>query len=95
MGSKWASGGEHEGKWWHHGHHSKVESSGRDAQSRSAELRVWLAREAVDRGAVTILLVSHGGMLKQTFNTDAFANAEFRCFDMTASGDFKPSFRIT
>jgi hypothetical protein len=34
------------------------------------------------------------GMLKQTFSTESFANAEFRCFDMTATGDFKPSFRM-
>jgi len=90
MGSKWGPGGEHEGKWWHHGHHSKVESEAGDSLARSAELRTWLASEALSRRIETILLVSHGGILKQTFGTDSFANAEFRAFDLTASGDFKP-----
>ena len=93
-GSKWAAGGAEEGKWWHHGHQTKVEAHAVDAQARSAELRTWLAREAVERGAVLVLLVSHGGMLKQTFSTESFANAEFRCFDMTSTGDYKPTFRI-
>jgi broad specificity phosphatase PhoE len=93
MGSKWAPGGEHEGKWWHHGHHSKVEASAEDSQARSAELRVWLAKEAIARGLQTVLLVSHGAILKQTFCTEAFANAEFRCFDLTSTGDYKPSYR--
>jgi len=95
MGPKWDVGGEHEGKWWHHGHHSKIESKAEDSLARSAELRAWLAQEALDRGLATILLVSHGGILKQTFCTDSFANAEFRCFDMTESGDFKPSFQTS
>mmetsp|Transcript_35503 Transcript_35503/g.93167 ORF Transcript_35503/g.93167 Transcript_35503/m.93167 type:complete len:233 (+) Transcript_35503:3-701(+) len=90
MGSKWAPGGEHEGKWWHHGHHSKVEASVEDSQARSGELRVSLAAEALACGVKTVLLVSHGGILKQTFATETFANAEFRCFDLTANGDFKP-----
>ena len=89
-GDKWASGGEHEGKWWHHGHHSKVEASAEDSQARSRELRAWLATEALERGIPLIVLVSHGGILKQTFGTDHFANAEFRCFDLTSNGDFKP-----
>ena len=93
-GSRWAAGGAEEGKWWHHGHQTKVEAHAVDAQARSAELRTWLAREAVERGALIVLLVCHGGMLKQTFCTESFANAEFRCFDMTASGDFKPTFRM-
>lgn len=90
MGSKWAPGGEHEGKWWHHGHHGKVEAKAEDSQARSAELRVWLAKEAIDRGVKLILLVSHGAILKQTFDTQSFANAEFRSFDLTDTGDYKP-----
>jgi broad specificity phosphatase PhoE len=93
MGSKWAAGGEHEGKWWHHGHHGKIEMNEHDAVARSAELRAWLASEAIKRGIRVALLVSHGGMLKQTFGTETFANGEFRCFDLTESGDYKPCVR--
>ena len=94
MGSKWAAGGEHEGKWWHLGHHGKIEMNGDDALGRSAELRAWLACEAIQRGIKVVLLVSHGAMLKQTFGTSTFANGEFRCFDLTDTGDYKPCVRM-
>lgn len=90
MGSRWAPGGAEEGKWWHHGHPGGIESRAEDAQARSTALRTWLAGEAARRGASTVLLISHGGMLKQTFATDSFANSEFRCFDLLVSGALRP-----
>lgn len=90
MGSRWAPGGAEEGKWWHHGHNGGIESRQEDAQARSAALRTWLASEAARRNASTVLLISHGGMLKQTFATDSFANSEFRVFDLLVSGELRP-----
>ena len=75
------------GKWWQHGQTSGIESRPEDAAARSAALRTWLAAEAAARGAESVLLVSHGGMLKQTFATTPFANAEFRLFDLHPSGE--------
>jgi len=83
-------GGADNGKWWHHGHRSGVEAAVADAAARCAALRRWLHVEVASRrGVTTVLLVSHGGMLRQAFGTDGFANAEFRCFDLLASGEFR------
>ena len=62
----------HPGKWWQHGRTSGIESRPEDAAARSAALRTWLAAEAAARGAESVLLVSHGGMLKQTFAGPTF-----------------------
>ena len=55
----------------------------------TSELKPLLASAMLGLGGA-VLLVSHGGMLKQTFATDSFANSEFRCFDLLASGEMRP-----
>lgn len=87
MGSRWAAGGAEEGRWWHHGNDIGYESCHAEAEARAAALRRWLALEAVARRVSTILLVSHGGILKLAFRTRPFANAEFRCFELSEHGE--------
>lgn len=87
MGPQWASGGAEQGKWWHHGHYGGVEADPAAAERRAAALRAWIASEAAARACETVLLVSHGGMLKLAFHTEHFANAEFRCFELAADGE--------
>jgi hypothetical protein len=86
MGKRWAAGGAEEGRWWHHGNEAGYEGCHADADARAAALRRWLAAEAVARRVSTVLLVSHGGILKLAFRTQPFANAEFRCFELSEYG---------
>ena len=87
MGERWSPGGADDGRWWHHGSEIGYENCAADAEARAAALRLWLAQEAAARGTKTILLVSHGGILKLAFSTRAFANAEFRCFELSPQGE--------
>jgi len=87
MGAQWAAGGQDEGKWWHHGNSTGLESSSEDAKARGDALRRMLVREARSRGMQTVLLVSHGGILSLAFKTVPFANAEFRTFHLSVDGD--------
>ena len=87
MGEQWAPGGADEGKWWHHGNSDGLEAKPEAAQARGASLRRMLADEAKARGVRTVLLVAHGGILKLAFETESFANAEFRYFELSAEGD--------
>lgn len=87
MGPRWATGGVDEGKWWHHGTGDGMESDGQAAAARGASLRRLIAEQAQAHGVQTVVLVSHGGILKLTFATDSFANAEFRCFELSAAGE--------
>lgn len=75
------------GKWWLHTAGDRFESAVSFAQ-RANDFREWLGQECEKRQVRRVLVVSHGGLLTQTFNCLAFGNLECRVFDMWPDGSF-------
>jgi len=75
------------GKWWAHSagewHETRTGFS-----SRCSEFKQWLAHECMQRGAKRVLLVSHGGTLKECFGLRSVQNAECRAVDIFHDGVF-------
>lgn len=89
-GTRWGPGGKQAGKWYHHGHKSGNEMNRADALKRAKSLRIKMVSEAQQNSIDTVLLVSHGGMLKLAFEQEAepsFQNGEFRVFDLSFDGE--------
>ena len=73
------------GRWWHHGTRSFETKGG--FKRRCLELKQWLAAipRDIDEGVQTVLVVSHGGVLRECFDFDP-PNCGFRVFDLLPDG---------
>ena len=73
------------GRWWHHGMRSFETKGG--FKRRCLELKQWLASvpRDIQDGAATLILVSHGGVLRESFKFDP-PNCGFVVMDILPDG---------
>lgn len=75
------------GKWWTHGSGTWHETR-EMFSSRCQEFVRWLGTECKRRGAKRVLLVTHGGLLREGFGWRHPMNGECRCIDVSEDGSF-------
>lgn len=75
------------GQWWHH---NSVAISETEAsfKRRTVEFKRWLAKMYTKHNYSHILVVSHGGFLRHSFDNVKFDNCEFRVFDLKSDGSY-------
>lgn len=79
--------GIEDGSWWLHcaGEWHETQAG---FEVRCAEFRRWLGEECARRGARKVLLVTHGGLLRDGFKWMAPKNAECRTIDVLRNGSY-------
>jgi broad specificity phosphatase PhoE len=74
------------GQWWHHG--LSISETEETFKLRTIQFKLWLAKIFVKYNYSHILVVSHGGFLRTSFNQVLYDNTEFRIFDLQKNGAY-------
>jgi len=74
------------GQWWHHG--LSISETEETFKHRTIQFKLWLAKQFLKYNYSHILVVSHGGFLRTSFNQVSYDNTEFRIFDLKKNGAY-------